>query len=320
MDDAEEREINGVQKNDRFYRQIRVPSHGYFNVDLMDMSNLADKKGNKNYKWCLCIIDIYSRYAWAFPIKTKSVENVIEVFRPWLKMITQEMADYNTGKPIQVQSDQGTEFGPTFKQFLDRRDIRQVLVDAGDHRTQGIIERFNLTLRMLFSKFFVKNDNFEWLPHLAECISIYNNRFHRTIQQKPLDVWRGKREPNQKPSRFVDDLKPGDAVRIFFERKVFDKSSSTPMFTKRVYEVEGKHGGKYKIVGKERRYSRWELKKSQFPITGGPTIEPELHEKHRDDKHKRTIKRGLAREGIDEANIIADRQSRNRRENPRYKQ
>ena len=43
--------------------------HG-MQMDLMDMSKIATR--NKNYYWLLCIIDVYSRYAWAFPIKRKT--------------------------------------------------------------------------------------------------------------------------------------------------------------------------------------------------------------------------------------------------------
>ena len=38
-------------------------------VDLADMQLLS--KYNKGYKFLLCIIDIYSKYAWVIPLKNK---------------------------------------------------------------------------------------------------------------------------------------------------------------------------------------------------------------------------------------------------------
>ena len=43
--------------------------HG-MQMDLMDMGKIATR--NKNFYWILCIIDIFSRYAWAFPLKRKT--------------------------------------------------------------------------------------------------------------------------------------------------------------------------------------------------------------------------------------------------------
>ena len=48
-------------------------------VDLVDIKSLA--KSNKNYKYILMIIDVFSKYGWAIPIMFKSaaiVENALE--------------------------------------------------------------------------------------------------------------------------------------------------------------------------------------------------------------------------------------------------
>lgn len=43
--------------------------------DLVEMIPYA--KENKNYKYLLTIIDVFSKFAWAVPIKSKSAENVV---------------------------------------------------------------------------------------------------------------------------------------------------------------------------------------------------------------------------------------------------
>ena len=51
-----------------------------------------------------------------------------------------------------------------------------------------IIERFNTSLRELMMKKFVKSNNTVWYNILSELLKTYNNRYHRTIKMKPIDV------------------------------------------------------------------------------------------------------------------------------------
>ena len=51
-----------------------------------------------------------------------------------------------------------------------------------------IIERFNRSLRELMMKKFVKSNNTVWYNILPELLKTYNNRYHRTIKMKPIDV------------------------------------------------------------------------------------------------------------------------------------
>ena len=51
-----------------------------------------------------------------------------------------------------------------------------------------IIERFNRSLRELMMKSFVKSNNTVWYNILPELIKTYNNRYHRTIKMKPINV------------------------------------------------------------------------------------------------------------------------------------
>ena len=44
-----------------------------WDVDLADMQLLS--KYNKGYKFLLCVIDIFSKYAWVIPLKDKWIAN-----------------------------------------------------------------------------------------------------------------------------------------------------------------------------------------------------------------------------------------------------
>ena len=47
-------------------------------ADLVDMQKFV--KSNKGYKYILTVVDIFSRYAWAFPLKSKRGEEVKDLF------------------------------------------------------------------------------------------------------------------------------------------------------------------------------------------------------------------------------------------------
>jgi hypothetical protein len=59
------------------FNHIVAPSiNDQWQMDLLDLTKY--KKVNKGYGWLLVVIDIFSRYGWAIPIKTKSSENIAE--------------------------------------------------------------------------------------------------------------------------------------------------------------------------------------------------------------------------------------------------
>ena len=48
-------------------------------VDLADMQSLS--RYNKGFKYLLCAIDLFSKYAWVIPIKDKKGTSIVNVFK-----------------------------------------------------------------------------------------------------------------------------------------------------------------------------------------------------------------------------------------------
>ena len=70
-----------------------------FQADLVDVQNLS--RYNKGYKYLLTCIDIFSKYAWVVPLKTKQGQELVKGFQTILA---------SRRKPLKLQTDQGTEF------------------------------------------------------------------------------------------------------------------------------------------------------------------------------------------------------------------
>ncbi|WP_375702740.1 transposase family protein, partial [Bartonella sp. CL43QHWL] len=69
---------------------------------------------NKGFRFILTVIDLFSRYSWALPVKSKRGEEIRDAF----KLIFRE------AKPEKIQFDDGTEFyNKHFKELLTENDI-----------------------------------------------------------------------------------------------------------------------------------------------------------------------------------------------------
>ena len=70
-------------------------------ADLADMQSLSDE--NDGYTYILTMIDIFSKYAWVMPVKSKSAPSIVQAFSEILKQARPR-------KPEKIQTDAGKEF------------------------------------------------------------------------------------------------------------------------------------------------------------------------------------------------------------------
>ena len=83
-------------------------------ADLADMQLIS--KFNKGFRFSLCVIDIFSKYAWVVPLKDKKVVSIVNAFQKILK-------DSNR-KPKNIWVDKGSEFhNSSFKKWLQDNGI-----------------------------------------------------------------------------------------------------------------------------------------------------------------------------------------------------
>ena len=102
-------------------------------ADLIVMPN-----SDNNYKNILTVIDIFSKHAWAIPLKTKTNKELIKAF--------DIIFTTSNRKPQKLWTDQGTEFyGSEFQIYLMNKGIE--LYSTFSEFKSCIIERFNRTLK-----------------------------------------------------------------------------------------------------------------------------------------------------------------------------
>ena len=199
--------------------------------DLVDMVKYS--KVNRGYKYIFTNIDIFSKYAWSFPIKSKKIS--------YIKLCFEKI--FKERKPSYIWSDQESAFFS--KEMLKFFEDNNVKIYHTYSNLKGvIIERFNRSLRELMMKSFVKNNNTIWYNILLELIKTYNNRYHHTIKMKPIDVNKTNEKhikniaynyniTNKKPKFKINDI-----VRISLKRReLFDKATGNIKWSEELFKI-----------------------------------------------------------------------------------
>jgi len=213
--------------------------HG-MQMDLMDMKKIATR--NKNFSWILCIIDVYSRHAWAFPLKRKTQTQVHGALKAWLESLGPK-------KPYRITSDAGTEFlGRRVEALLQSHQIKHYVNQTGDKTTTGIVERFNRTLRELMGRNFTRLAKLQWIEDLPKLLENYNASRHSTLGESPSDVWGGRAVPKARPVvREQFPFRSGDQVRVLLPTRIFDKKAGSEKWSSAVYKIIRREGFKYAL-------------------------------------------------------------------------
>ena len=142
----------------------------------------------KTYKYALNIVDVASRYKGSYQLTTKNAEEVAQTFQ-WIY----ENTPLNYPKTLIV--DDGKEFYGDMTKLMQKHDVITQRGDPSQHRSQGIVERFNRTLAdRLFTYQYHKEledpskSNREWVSRLQNVVSFLNNEKIRLIGMKAIDA------------------------------------------------------------------------------------------------------------------------------------
>ena len=145
-------------------------------ADLADMQLLS--RYNKGIIFLLCVIDIFSKYAWVVPLRDKKGISISKAFQIILKQ--------SNRKPNKIWVDKGSEFyNAFFKKWL-RDNI--VMYSTHNEGKSVVAERFIRTLKSKIYKYMTSISKNVYIDKLDVIVNEYNNTYHTTIKMKPIDV------------------------------------------------------------------------------------------------------------------------------------
>ena len=240
-----------------------------FQADLIDLQEFSSQ--NDGFNYLLTIIDVFSKKAWAIPIKNKTKFSVATAFEKVLKNFC----------PFKLQTDKGKEFdNEIFRNLMKEYNINHFFAKNKEIKC-AIVERFNRTLKEKMFAYFTLTGKRRFINKIEELIEAYNNSVHRTIKMAPNQVTdenagevfkniykcENKREylRNYRKPRLMDN----DDVRKRYEMKIHDRGYY-PNWTDEIYKIHKRLFGKNKPYyqlkdssGKvdEKRYYQEEIQK-----------------------------------------------------------
>ena len=206
---------------------------GFWYIDLMEMNP------DNGFKYLLVMLDRYSRFLVAEPIRNKKEKTVTDAIDKVIE-----------GKQLKVSvffSDNGTEFtNKILSKFCQDNGIKNLFNTVGAP-WRNSVERSNRTLRMLIEKNKTNNNNQKWVADVQQLVDNYNNSVHSTTKQKPIDLMTNKIQRNLKANELVetDKLPNGTTVRVkIYKSKLSKESDKT--YSKLYYVASSrKYKGKY---------------------------------------------------------------------------
>ena len=125
------------------------------------------------------MIDNFSKYLWAIPLKNKYSQTITNEFSMILTT--------SKRKPIKIESDRGSEFHNSFFQiFLKSKNFQHYsrYTDKGP----GIAERVIRTVRNLLEKPVFEKGKADWISELPSVVKKYNNTIHHSTKMTPIQA------------------------------------------------------------------------------------------------------------------------------------
>ena len=203
-----------------------------WSIDLADFSDYKTSN-NKGFRYIFIIIDNFSKYLWALPLKNKYSQTITNEFSNTIST--------SKRKPLKFESDRGTEFyNSIFQNFLKLKSIHHYsrYTDKGP----SIAERVIKTVRSLLKNPVFEKRKDDWLYELPSVIKKYNNTIHSSTKMTPIHA---SKKINEKLvfSNLRDDrvkrqpkFKIGQLVRTADIKKVFSKGDSTN-YSYKIYTI-----------------------------------------------------------------------------------
>ena len=186
-------------------------------------------KFNKGFRFLLCVIGIYSKYAWVVPLKDKKGSSIVNAFQSIFKK--------SSRKPNKIWVDKGSEFyNSHFKKWLKDNSIE--MYSTHNEGKSVVAERFIRTIKNKIFKYMTSISKNVYIDKLDDIVHKYNNEKHRAIKMKPINVKDNTyidfgKEANDNDPKF----KVGDHVRISKYKNIFAKGYN-PNWSEEVFVIK----------------------------------------------------------------------------------
>jgi len=236
------------------YQSELLPSlptkvNGRIAIDLIT-DYAPTQRGNKHI---LSIVDYFTKYALAIALPNKEAKTVADAL--WTHWFM------HFGIPMEIQSDQGTEFTNDYLQRIcEQLRIDHQISAPFKPSSQGIVERFNRTLKSILTAF-IKDQSGSWDHHLPTATFAYNTSVSPVTGFTPFFLMYGRQ------ARLPSSLLTGDYNEQFHDFRQYGSLLTTHL--RSAHDIVRERLAEYAIEMK----SRWDSKVKDFqPFKKGDVV------------------------------------------------
>jgi hypothetical protein len=243
-----------VTSRDKQYYITAMEPLETMQMDLLDYQKYATT--NANYKYILIVVDVFSRYAFAKCIKSKTPDEVLRAFKTFHIV------------PNSVHHDSGNEWKGVFLQWMHEKNAFDFTSEIGNHNALGVIDRFSKTLKQIISRYMTANNSTTYYQQLDSFIEHYNLTPHVSLgnvtpknaatvfedYKKVKDINSAKIQFNKElQAEEQKTVKVGDYVRVKVNKKLFRKGYEIT-YSPDVFQIASIQGA-YVTLTDERRFA-----------------------------------------------------------------
>ena len=157
----------------------------WWQLDVLYLVNFEKKGSNSNFKYILTVIDIFSKYTWVKPLKSRTMKEITDVMK---YIILQN------GAPEILHGDNEFRVEGIFD--LKEYGIKSFRFGrAYNSRSQGAVERQNRVIRSYINKYQQDYNVKNWVNICPLIEANINFSKHTTTKRVPFEVYRGYSAP-----------------------------------------------------------------------------------------------------------------------------
>lgn len=195
-----------------------------WDADLASFYSYRDT--NDNFSYLLCVIDIFSRFAWIEPLKNKTANEIKKAFQ---KILSEGR------KPLRLRTDAATDFtSKIFQNLVKSKGF--IHFTTHNEKQANYVERFIKTIKNKIYRYMTSKNTTRYIDVLSDIVNSYNNTWHSGIQSEPKNVnkqnekqlwyqmyWPKKYNSNAKNKIIHYSLDIGDKVRMLHAKEALDR-------------------------------------------------------------------------------------------------
>lgn len=208
-----------------------------------DTANMVSfQNHNDGYGYFAVFIDLFSKYAWTYPLKSLKGKEMAKVIEDLFK-------DAGT-KCEKLFTDGGSEYHNRWvKSYLNSQDV--IHYSSKNEKKVAHAERLIKQLKKNLIKYMDHTNSLRWIDVLGKFTRQYNNSYNRSIQMTPTQartsdqhtIWTNlyyskpvTKTIGKPKKKDAFKINLGDRVKLLAEKKPFDREYSQ-LFTTEVFTV-----------------------------------------------------------------------------------